>query len=63
MSVDNAYAMVTCSHCEKHYRCTPAQDYYNATTAEDGVCETCLLREAGTRPDRVIEVGRYEDGP
>lgn len=63
MSVGNAYAMVTCSGCGKHYRCTPANDYYNATTAEDGVCETCLLTEAGIHPDRVVEVGRSEDGP
>lgn len=51
---DNAYQMVTCKDCGKHYRCTPAHDYYNATTTEDGVCETCLLMAAGVHPDRII---------
>lgn len=45
--VDAAYQMVTCMKCKAHYRCTPSSDYYSNTTLEDGVCESCLLREAG----------------
>ncbi len=52
--IDNAWQMVTCKDCGKHYRCTPAQDYYNATTATDGVCETCLLMAANIHPDKVL---------
>jgi hypothetical protein len=43
MSVDVRGQMVTCKECGKGYRCTPQQDYYNATTLDDGLCETCLL--------------------
>ena len=38
---------VTCRGCKKKYICNPNDDYYNATTTENGVCEPCLLVEAG----------------
>jgi len=36
---------VTCSKCGRTYICTPENDYYKYTNAEDGVCEECLLDE------------------
>lgn len=36
---------VTCSSCMRTYQCTPSDDYYNATTPEDGVCEPCLYQQ------------------
>lgn len=43
----NAYARVRCAKCEKEYICTPDHDYYNATTATDGLCWSCMLTIAG----------------
>lgn len=54
--IDNRWQMVTCSGCGKSYVCTPAHDYYNATTASDGVCETCLCLTAGLHPDKTLTV-------
>lgn len=44
------YADVKCKECGKEYVCTPEQDYYNATTPNDGVCWDCLLKETKTKP-------------
>ena len=35
--------LVTCKECGRRYVCTPKDDYYNATTPENGVCEPCLI--------------------
>lgn len=51
--VSLAWAHVVCSSCGRRYRCTPADDYYNATTAEDGVCLTCLV-DQGEWTDREL---------
>lgn len=40
---DAAGQEVECSACGRRYRCTLADDYYNNTTLEDGVCEPCLF--------------------
>lgn len=45
--VDARMQMVTCASCKRTYRCTPTDDYYNNTTLDDGVCEPCLLKNAG----------------
>lgn len=50
---DQAWQMVTCSQCGRTYRCTPQDDYYNATTNTDGVCERCLV---GDVPVLVIQL-------
>ena len=34
---------VTCAECGRTYQCTPRDDYYNSTTATDGVCTRCLI--------------------
>ena len=60
-----AYQMVTCAECGRHYRCTPADDYYNATTATDGQCEICMLgglRLAGTLCPRCFQEVEYVAG-
>lgn len=53
------WQQVTCAGCKRSYECTPADDYYNATTLDDGVCLSCLLAEKGmdpeTTPVRVID--------
>lgn len=36
---------VTCRRCERTYRCTPLDDYYEATSTTDGLCFQCLLAE------------------
>lgn len=38
---------VQCKICGKRYLCHQDADYYNSTGPWDGVCETCLLEEAG----------------
>lgn len=48
--VDLRHADVKCRKCGKEYVCTPEQDYYNATTATDGVCWDCLLEDNEARP-------------
>jgi hypothetical protein len=50
--MNNAWQMVTCSKCHRRFRCTPEDDYYNATTNSDGVCEPCLI---GDLPLLVME--------
>lgn len=42
---------VTCRACKREYTCTPEDDYYNAETATDGVCFSCLLAEGGLDPE------------
>ena len=37
------YKRVTCRTCGRSYVCTPADDYYGATTLTDGQCERCLI--------------------
>jgi hypothetical protein len=56
MPANNAWKQVTCKTCRKTYQCTPSQDYYNATTSEDGVCEMCLLEQIGVKPENMFEV-------
>lgn len=51
---DLRHADVVCSGCERRYVCTPADDYYNATTTTDGVCFDCLT--AGIASRRVVVV-------
>ena len=38
---------VECKECGRGFVCGQWDDYYNSTGPEDGVCEKCLLREAG----------------
>lgn len=57
---DAAWQMVTCKDCGKRYRCTPWEDYFNNTTLDDGVCETCLLLNAGIHPDKIVTFGVTE---
>ncbi|MBI2117342.1 hypothetical protein HYT95_00430 [Candidatus Peregrinibacteria bacterium] len=45
---------VECRACGKKYVCMPNADYYNSTGPTDGVCEKCLLREAGI--DEIVDV-------
>jgi len=40
---DARWRQVTCSDCGRTYQCTPQDDYYNSTTAGDGVCLSCLV--------------------
>lgn len=40
---------VTCVGCKSKYICTPTNDYYNNTNAEDGVCGRCLVNEGGPK--------------
>lgn len=42
---------VECCRCGKKYVCLPMVDYYNSTGPRDGVCEACLLRDAGLDPE------------
>lgn len=49
---------VRCAECGREYTRTPGDDYYNNTTLSDGVCERCLLSDAGLDPNvppRVID--------
>jgi hypothetical protein len=48
--MDLGYQDVKCSGCGKEYVCTPNEDYYNATDANDGVCWDCLLEQKGMNP-------------
>lgn len=50
MTFDASWQMVRCRDCGREYQCTPEDDYYNATTTEDGLCEPCVLRGAGFTP-------------
>lgn len=54
--------MVTCRSCGATYRCTPAADYYNATTSTDGQCEGCLTAEHGLPEVRTLIVTRVVPG-
>jgi hypothetical protein len=56
-----AWQVVRCAGCGKEYRCTPDSDYYNNTNTTDGVCETCLLMDAGIHPDNVLEMEDADD--
>jgi hypothetical protein len=62
---DARWRVVTCKTCSRTYRCTPQDDYYNATNAEDGVCEPCLLRPHGleNKVVRTYIVVPKEGGP
>lgn len=40
---DARWQQVTCVKCGRTYQCTPRDDYYNSTTADDGVCTRCLI--------------------
>jgi len=43
MPDDIRWEMVRCRECGKEYRCTPSQDYFEATTTTDGLCWDCFL--------------------
>lgn len=53
MSVDPRWEMVRCRECGREYRCTPSQDYFDATTLSDGLCWDCFLidRDAPPQPE------------
>lgn len=53
---------VTCRGCGRTYRCTPAEDYYNATTSTDGQCEACLTAEHGLPDVRTLIITRVVPG-
>lgn len=42
MSQPIKWEQVRCRDCGREFQCTPWDDYYNATTADDGTCEQCL---------------------
>jgi hypothetical protein len=48
--IDARWQMVTCRECGKRYLCTPSQDYFEATTLEDGLCWDCFLPAKGMPP-------------
>lgn len=52
--IDLRWQLVTCAGCGKSYVCTPEHDYNNATTASDGLCDTCLALNAGLHPDKTV---------
>jgi hypothetical protein len=56
MTGSAAWQIVTCSGCGRRYRCTPVDDYYNATTPSDGVCQSCLLTDAGIDPAKFVDL-------
>lgn len=37
-----AWKQVVCSGCGRRYRCTPTDDYYDATNTIDGLCIGCV---------------------
>ncbi len=45
---------VKCKVCQREYVCTPDDDYYDFTNAEDGTCELCLLKEAGIEGPAIV---------
>jgi hypothetical protein len=55
--MSNGYQPVKCSDCGREYICTPGDDYYNATTATDGVCLSCLLAANGLDPQTTPVIG------
>lgn len=46
----------TCKSCKDKYVPTPWRDYYNSTTNENGLCETCLVTQAGLDPAKTVTV-------
>lgn len=54
---DQRWQQVKCRDCGREFQCTPWDDYYNATSAEDGVCERCLI---GGR--KLVHVVLNDDG-
>ncbi len=54
--MDLAYENVTCRKCGRQYVCTPQDDYYNAKTPTDGLCEKCLLESGGLGGAPLVEV-------
>jgi len=58
--MSDAYKEVTCDECVRTYICTPSDDYYHTPDGR-GICEPCLLREAGLdRIERVIDADGNE---
>jgi hypothetical protein len=55
--MSEAYKTVVCDACERVYVCTPSDDYYHTPDGR-GICESCLIREAGI--DRMVVLD--EDG-
>lgn len=49
--IDASWQQVTCKDCKRAYQCTPADDYYENTTLDDGQCFGCLLRAGGLDPE------------
>lgn len=50
--VDCRFKDVRCAECGKEYLCTPDEDYYEATTLEDGLCWDCFLASVEMPPQR-----------
>ena len=67
MSAGNAWQRVTCRACKRSWTCTPEADYYNAESATDGLCFSCLLAKGGfdpeTTPVQVIDLTGAGTGP
>jgi 7-cyano-7-deazaguanine synthase in queuosine biosynthesis len=57
--MSDAYKTVMCMACERVYVCTPSDDYYYTPDGR-GICESCLLREAGMTEMRVLDEGGNE---
>ena len=57
---DARWLPVTCRACNRSYRCTPEDDYYDAGSATTGLCFACHLTAGGmdpeTTPVRVIDL-------
>lgn len=49
-TADVGYQPVICADCGRSYTCTLLDDYYEFTTAEDGVCLRCLLARHNLQP-------------
>lgn len=60
---DPRYKSVECCRCGKKYVCLPMADYYNSTTPHDGVCEACLLRDAGLDPKTTPVITMMPEDP
>ena len=56
------WQQVTCRGCKRTYRCTLEDDYYGATTLDDGLCFSCLLAENGFSPETTPVLAIDETG-
>jgi hypothetical protein len=51
---------VTCRKCQRSWALSPMNDYYNATTATDGLCEPCMLAANGLSDAKMYVVIPFE---